>query len=74
MIPSAVRTLVPFLVALVAPWALAHLGVGTDQLSAAVTVLLGAIYYLAVRVVEHYWPAAGWLLGIPTAPTYPPKG
>ena len=70
MATSITRTLVPFLVALIGPWVLSHLGVGEEALTSWLTVVLGAIYYVAVRALEERWPQAGWLLGAPGAPTY----
>lgn len=72
MLPSIVRTLVPFLVALVGPWVASNLGVGQDDLSNVLTVLVGAGYYVAARLAEKYLGGQfGWLLGHPAQPVYP---
>jgi hypothetical protein len=70
---SIVRTLVPWLVALLGPQALAVAGIGEADLSAVLTVLIGAAYYVVVRLVESVWPSAGWLLGSAVQPEYPAK-
>lgn len=72
MFPSIIRTIVPFLVALVGPWVASNLGVGEDDLSNVATVVAGAVYYVIARLAERYFgPQLGWLLGHPAAPTYP---
>jgi hypothetical protein len=68
--PSLVRTLVPFLVALLGPKALEWFGIGADDLSAALTVAVGGVYYAVVRVAETYLPKAGLLLGWAKQPSY----
>lgn len=73
MATSIVRTVVPWLVGLIGSWAAVHLGVTEDQLTAVLTVVLGAAYYAAARVLEERWPQAGWLLGQPGAPSYEPR-
>jgi hypothetical protein len=41
---------------------------------AFLTALSTGVYYLVVRVFEHYVsPRFGWLLGFPAAPTYDAK-
>lgn len=72
MLTSIIRTVVPFLVALVGPWALVHLGVTSEQLSAVATVVVGAGYYLLARLLEQLHPGFGVLLGVPAEPTYAP--
>lgn len=72
---SVIRTTVPLLVGAVVGW-LATRGVKVDASSIipAVDAAIGAIYYAAVRAVEHRWPQAGWLLGAPGVPSYAPAG
>jgi hypothetical protein len=70
MLPSIVRTIVPFLVALVGPWVAARLGVGADDLSNVLTVAIGGVYYFVVRLAEQWLPQFGWLLGVARAPQY----
>lgn len=78
-VTSLVRTLVPFLVGWLLSLPLAGpvldtFGVSGDQaaarLSAALTVALGAAWYALARLIEHRWPKAGVLLGVPSSPTY----
>lgn len=68
--PSLIRTLVPILVTLLGPLAARWLGIDSEQLAAALGVLLGAVYYLVVRLIERRHPNAGLLLGQRGAPTY----
>lgn len=49
------------------------LGLGdTPAAAAAVAAILGAAWYGLARLAEHYWPAAGMLLGVPAKPSYGP--
>jgi hypothetical protein len=68
--PSLIRTAVPLLVTLLGPYAARWLGWDAGQLEQFLGVVLGAVYYLAVRLAERRWPAAGVLLGVPRAPVY----
>ena len=68
-----IRTYTPILVG----WVLARIGetlgpldVDGATLSAAVTALVIAVYYGAVRWAEQRWPQLGWLLGSPHQPSY----
>jgi hypothetical protein len=70
MLTSITRTVVPWLVALIGPWLLQFAGVGENDLSAVLTVLIGAVYYVAVRLLEQRWPSVGVLLGRKGAPAY----
>lgn len=67
---SIIRTLVPWLVALVGPWVLARAGVTPADLTAVLTVVVGAVYYVGARLLEQVWPSARFLLGGPPAPSY----
>lgn len=42
----------------------------TPAATAAVATLLGAAWYGLARLLEHYWPKAGILLGVPVQPAY----
>lgn len=57
-----VRTMIPVLVAV-----LTSVGVPVDEKGLLFTVVIPAVvgtsYYLTVRVLEVFWPGAGWLLG-----------
>jgi hypothetical protein len=69
---SIVRTVVPIVVGyFLALPVVRLLGLTHDQAVGLVTALLTAVYYAGARTAEHYFPAAGWLLGIATAPVYP---
>ncbi len=68
---STLRTLVPVAVALLVRVGLKDwLGLDDATVLGLATVLVTGIYYVAVRVTERYFPAAGILLGYPSAPTY----
>lgn len=43
-----------------------------ERISALLVFALGTAYYLAVRFLEQRWPQLGFLLGIPSKPTYTP--
>lgn len=72
-LPSVLRTVVPLVVAVVAGWPITQqLGIDSEQLGVAASVLVGGLYWLAVRVAETYGPSKlGWLLGYAAAPVYP---
>lgn len=71
-----IRTIVPFVVG----WFLAQLaaaGLNLDpdagrQLTEALTLLLGGLYYAAVAWLERRYKWFGWLLGIARRPDYEP--
>lgn len=70
--PAFIRTLVPyvvgFLVTLAARW-----GVDIEpsaELTGALTVLFGFVYYVAVRLLAKRWPALERLLGVKATPVY----
>jgi len=72
-LPSVLRTFVPLVVGYFTAWPVAGwFGLQDDQVTALVTIIVTAVYYLAVRVVETYvYPNAGWLLGWAGRPVYP---
>lgn len=72
-LPSVLRTVVPLLVGYFAAWPVAGwFGLQDDQVTALVTVLVTAVYYLLVRVLETYVePNLGFLLGWAGRPVYP---
>lgn len=69
---SLIRTLVPWVVGyLLTLAAKAGLDLPEGLATELVTVGLGALYYLVVRILETRGKAVfGWLLGAPKAPTY----
>ena len=71
---SLIRTIVPIAVGSLVGW-LATRGVEVDASTIIPTVdaILAAVYYGVVSAVEQKWPAAGWLLGYPGAPSYAPR-
>lgn len=65
MLTSIVRTLVPLIVGALTTWAATHLGVDlpTGALEEVVTVLVAAVYYTVVRLLEeHVSPVFGRVL------------
>jgi hypothetical protein len=71
MIPSVIRTLVPFIVAYFLGLPVVKtLGLTEEHITSLVTVLLGGLYYIVARLAETYMPQLGWLLGHPSQPTY----
>ena len=71
---SLIRTWVPTAVAGFVAY-LTTLGVeysaeAEQQLAAAVVLLVGAVYYGLVRVLENRWPVFGYLLGVAKTPVY----
>ena len=67
-----VRTVVPLVVAFVLNLTVVQkLGIDEATVENAVTLVIAAIYWLAVRVIEVYVaPRAGWLLGSKSTPVY----
>lgn len=72
VLAGLVRTAVPLVVAFLANLGLVKtLGLTDDQLTNAVSLVLGALYWLIVRLLEVYVaPRFGWLLGIARTPVY----
>jgi len=68
---SLIRTIVPVLVGSLIVWFAAR-GVDIDKNTVlpAVDAIVVAAYYGVVRWVETKWPKAGWMLGVPGAPSY----
>lgn len=65
MLTSIVRTLVPLIVGALTTWAATYLGVDlpTGALEEVVTVLVAAVYYTVVRLLEeHVSPVFGRVL------------
>lgn len=74
MLSSIIRTVTPIIVGwLLGLPVVAALGITDAQATAAVSAVLGAAYYVLVRVVEVYYPRFGWLLGLASAPSYPAR-
>lgn len=74
MLPSLVRTYVPYFVGLIVSW-LAMLGINVDDdtrgvLITALSFAVGTVYHLIVRLLEQRWPALSALLGSFKQPTY----
>lgn len=72
---SIVRTAVPLGVGYVLSLLALHWGIVLDgnssqALSAGVTALLSAAYYVVVRLLEARVPWFGWLLGLALPPSY----
>lgn len=70
-----IRTLVPVAVGAAATWLASRYNIVIDDdttasVIAAVTSLATAVYYIIVRAVAVWIPAAGVLLGVNKAPDY----
>lgn len=71
---SIVRTVVPYMVG----WIVSLLTMLTITVPASmqvsltnmITFVVGTVWYIVVRLLEKKWPALGFLLGIPSQPTY----
>lgn len=64
---SRQRTIVPMVVG----WLIAEAAKqGADVDPEMLTPLVAYVYYEAVRQLEAKWPALGWLIGAPGAPSY----
>lgn len=75
LVDSVIRTFVPIIVGAVLSWFVtAEIPLDPEfeiALTVAVTALLTALYYVAVRLFETYVsPKFGWLLGMAKAPEY----
>lgn len=68
---SLIRTIVPLIVGSLVAW-LATRDINVDQalILPAADAIITAVYYGVVRFLETKVPAAGWLLGVPGAPSY----
>jgi hypothetical protein len=65
MNPAIVRTIVPYVVGLAVTLA-ARWGINLEpsaELTGALTVVIGAVYYVAVRLLAKRWPVLERLLG-----------
>jgi hypothetical protein len=71
---SVIRTIVPIVVGSFIAW-LAARGVKVDEATIlpAIDAIVAGAYYALIRLVEHKYPKAGWLLGSPGAPSYAPS-
>lgn len=68
---SILRTLVPILVALLVRLGVVEwLGVDEAAISGLITVLVTGAYYIGTRLLEQWFPGAGWLIGYPAVPSY----
>ena len=74
LLQSGIRTVVPYLVGyIVSFFALAGVvlpDTALDTLSGLITLTVGTIYYLLVRIVGKKLPGVEWLLGSPKKPEY----
>ena len=74
IVTSGVRTTVPYIVGAVVAY-LSQKGVHVPdaaiaRATAALTLVVGTLYYHVVRMLEQKYPKLGYLLGIPKQPTY----
>jgi len=70
--PGLVRTVVPLIVAWLASFAVVQrLGIDSTQIENAVTLVVAAVYWLVVRLLEVYVaPKFGRLLGSSKSPIF----
>lgn len=75
---AQIRTYIPMLVGAVVAWLVAQgvLDESTSQevlttWTAALTALIGAVYYFLIRVLASKWGWFGYLLGYNVKPEYP---
>jgi hypothetical protein len=73
---SLIRTVVPILYALLVRHGVVEwLGVDDVLVQSALTAVVTALIYMAIRVAERIGSSRwGWLLGYPSAPTYTKAG
>lgn len=69
-----IRTIVPFLVGLIAA-ALLNAGFSIpselqESVSASLVVTIGSLYYVAIAALEKKFPKFGWFLGVASQPHY----
>jgi len=67
-----IRTVVPFVAGMIGTALLRWTGMNFDDafLEEFVTVVIGGLYYILVRVAGSLWPSTEWLLGSPKPPNY----
>lgn len=75
---SLIRTYVPVGVGAVLSFLLVHYGLHpsaaiASAVTAALTAGITAVYYAAVRALEHKFPWLGVLIGAPAKPVYVPS-
>ena len=74
LLAAVVRTAVPYIVSYVAAVLVKHgFEFNQDQINAAVVPVGGSVYYFFVRILEQYFPKAGWLLGVAKTPVDPAR-
>ena len=71
MLQGLIRTVVPWIVGLLLSWGVADFfEIDETSLLAIVTTVVSTLYYAVGRKLEQINPNLGWLLGLPTPPTY----
>lgn len=73
LIPSIVRTVVPLVISVLVGWGFAETAL-TGPVTAVLTIVVTALYYIVVRLLEQHWSKIGWLLGYPSQPVYAKRG
>lgn len=77
VLTSVIRTGVPYVIGAVVAWlANKNVHVSDAQVASATAFVafgIGTGYYMVVRVLETKYPKLGWLLGVPSQPTYSVK-
>ena len=74
LLPQIVRTVVAYLYPLFGPWLLRNLGLDVDDFTALTTIVVGAVIYAVLAVVEKFVPQVGVLLGWTRQPVYAKTG
>ncbi len=71
---SIIRTFVPAAVGAVITFLAANgIDVDAEAFEAVLFPVVTGVYYIAARALAEAFPAAGWLLGYPAAPSYDGK-
>lgn len=73
LLPSLLRTVVPLIYAMLVRWGVVE-WLDPDDLfiTNAITVVVTAVFYAALRLAEQHHEKVGWLLGYGKQPVYVP--
>lgn len=71
LLPSVLRTVVPLIYAMLVRWGVTE-WIDPDDLFVTnlITVVVTALFYVALRLMERHWDKIGWLLGYAAPPVY----
>lgn len=70
LIISIVRTIIPYLVGLLAAQGIVLSDSNLTAVSSLIAFTLSVVYYVVVRFIEKKYPKAGYFLGVPVKPIY----